>query len=133
MSQENVEVVKSLFAAFAERDFDTAAIVMHPQVEIRPAIVGGPERTVYRGLDGNRQFWDDIDAAWSEFVIEVEEFRDLGEQVLALGRATAHAPGSDITLDQAGGWVADLRDGRISRFRSFSTRQEALEAAGLSE
>jgi ketosteroid isomerase-like protein len=66
-------------------------------------------------------------------VIEVEEFRDLGEQVLALGRVTAHGPGSDITLDQAVGWAADLRDGRIVRFRSFSTRQEALEAAGLSE
>jgi hypothetical protein len=56
MSQENVEVVRSLFAAFAGRDFEAAAIAMHPEVEIRPAIVGGPERTVYGGLDGNRQF-----------------------------------------------------------------------------
>jgi|RhiMetdeSRZDD1v2_1073273.scaffolds.fasta_scaffold421965_3 ketosteroid isomerase-like protein len=133
MSQENVEIVKSLFAAFAERDFDAAAKVMHPEVEILPAIVGGPERTVYRGVDGNRQFWEDIDAAWSEFVIEVEEFRDLGEQVLVLGRATARGPGSGISLDQAGGWVADLRGGRVLQFRSFSSRQEALEAAGLSE
>jgi ketosteroid isomerase-like protein len=126
MSQENVEAVKSLFTAFAERDVDAAAKVMHPEVEIRPAIVGGPERTVYRGVDGNRRFW-------SEFVIEVEEFRDLGDQVLVLGRATARGPGSGISLDQAGGWVADLRGGMILRFRSFSSQQEALEAAGLQE
>ena len=131
MSQENVEAVESLFAAFAEREFEAATNVMHPEIEIRPGIVGGPEKTVYRGADGMRRFWDDVDSAWSEFVIEVEELRDLGEQVLVLGRATARGPGSGISLDQAGGWIADLRGGRILRFRSFSTRQEALEAAGL--
>jgi hypothetical protein len=65
--------------AFAERDQGAAAAVLHPEVEIHPAIVGGPEGIVYRGLDGNKQFWADIDAAWSEFRIEAEEFRDLGE------------------------------------------------------
>ena len=133
MSQENVDVVKSLFAAFVDRDLDAAAKVLHPDIEIRPAIVGGPEGTVYRGLNGNRQFWADIDEAWSEFVIETQEFRDLGEHVLVLGRATAHGPGSGITLDQAGGWIAEVRDERIFRFHSFTTQQDALEAAGLKE
>lgn len=133
MSQENVETVKSLFAAFATRDFDAAASVLHPAVEIRPAIVGGPEGVVYRGLDGNRQFWADIDAAWTEFRIEPDEFLDLGEYVLVLGRAVAHAPGSDIALDEASAWIAAVRDGRIVRFRSFSNQRDALEAAGLSE
>src|SRR5829696_7567688 len=76
MSEENVEVVKSLFAAFAERDQAAAATVLDPEVEIRPAIVGGPEGVVYHGLRGNRRFWHDVDAAWKEFRIEVEEFRD---------------------------------------------------------
>ncbi|MGE5748044.1 MAG: hypothetical protein ACM33U_12410 [Solirubrobacterales bacterium] len=48
MSQENVELVKSLFAAFADRDLDAAASVLHPEVVIRPAIVGGPEGVVLR-------------------------------------------------------------------------------------
>jgi ketosteroid isomerase-like protein len=133
MSQENVEVVKSLFAAFADRDLDSAARFLHREVEIRPAIVGGPEGVVYRGLEGNRRFWADIDAAWTEFRIEPEEFRDLGGQVLVLGRALALAPGSGIALDEASAWIAAVREGQIIRFRSFSKQREALEAAGLQE
>jgi ketosteroid isomerase-like protein len=133
MSAENVEAVKSLFAAFAARDQAAAAAVLHPQVEIRPAIVGGPEGVVYRGLDGNKQFWADIDAAWAEFRIKTEEFRDLGEQVLVLGRAFARAEGSGIALDEPAAWLAVIHEGQIVQFRSFSNQPEALEAAGLTE
>jgi ketosteroid isomerase-like protein len=133
MSQENVEVVKSFFEAFANRDLNAAARLLNPEIEIRPAIVGGPEGVVYRGLTGNRQFWADIDAAWTEFRIEPEEFRDLGGQVLVLGRAFAHGRESGIALDEAAGWLAAVRGGQIVRFRSFSNQPEALQAAGLRE
>jgi ketosteroid isomerase-like protein len=133
MSEENVEIVKSLFAAFADRDFASADSVLHPEVEIRPAIVGGPEGVVYRGLKGNREFWADVDAAWAEFRIEPEEFRDLGEQVLVFGRAFARAEGSGIALDEAVAWIAAVREGKIAQFRSFSNQRDALEAAGLRE
>ena len=133
MSEENVEIARSFFAAFADRDQGAAAAVLHPEVEIRPAIVGGPEGIVYRGLDGNKRFWADIDAAWSEFRIEAEEFRDLGEQVLVLGRAFARAEGSGIALDEPAAWLAVMDEGRIVRFRSFSNQREALEAAGLED
>ena len=79
MSQEDLDAVKTLFVAFAGRDLDAVARVLDPKVEIRPAIVGGPERVVYRGLSGNSDFWADIDAAWAEFRTEPEEFRDLGD------------------------------------------------------
>lgn len=133
MSQENVDLVKSLFSAFADRDLDAAARVLHPEVEIRPAIVGGPEGVVYRGLAGNAQFWTDIDAAWTDFRLDPQEFRDLGGQVVVLGRASAHGPGSGIALDEPVAWIAVVREGRIIRFRSFSSQREALEAVGLSE
>ena len=133
MSEENVEIVKSLFAAFADTDLDAAAGFLHPKVEIRPAIDGGPDGVVNRGLKGNRQFWDDVDAAWAEFRIEPEEFRDFGEQVLVLGRAFARAEGSGIALDEAAAWIAAVREGQIVQFLSFSNQREALEAAGLSE
>ena len=133
MSEENVEIVKTLFAAFADRDLDAAARLLDPEVEIHPAIVGGLEGVVYRGVPGNRQFWADVDAAWSEFRIEPEEFRDLGDQVLILGRAFARAEGSGITLDEPAGWIAAMRGAQIVQFQSFSSQREALEAVGLSE
>ena len=113
MSQENVELVKALFEAFAARDHVAAAELLHSEVEIRPAIVGGPEGAVYRGREGNRQFWDDIDAAWTEFRISPDEFRDLGGEVLVLGRAFALAPGSNIALDEPAASVATVDHGHI--------------------
>jgi ketosteroid isomerase-like protein len=133
MSEENVEAVKTLFAAFADRDFEAAAKVLDPSVEIRPAIVGGPEGVVYHGPDGMRQFWADVDAAWAEFRITTEEFQELDGEILVLGRAFARGRGSGITLDAPAAWMAGLRDRRIVDFRSFSSPQEALEAAGLRE
>jgi ketosteroid isomerase-like protein len=131
MSQENVSAVKALFVAFADRDLDAAAEVLDPNVEIRPAIVGGPEGVVYRGLRGNSEFWADIDAAWAEFHIEPEEFRDLGERVLVLGRAFARGRESGVALDEPAAWIAELHETKIVGFRSFSSQREALDVAGL--
>jgi ketosteroid isomerase-like protein len=133
MAQEDVNVVKALFAAFADRDLVAASTVLDHEVEIRPGLVGGLEGTVYRGLSGNEQFWTDIDATWVEFRIEPHEFRDLGGRVLILGRAFARGRESGVALDQPAAWIAEVHDGKILTFRSFSDQQEALEAAGLSE
>ncbi len=133
MSEENLEAVRSLFDAFAERDFEAAAKVLDPRVEIHPGIVGGPEGVIYHGSAGMRQFWSDVDAAWAEFRITIEYFQDLDGRILILGRAFARGRDSGITLDVPAAWIAGLRNRRIVDFRSFSSQDEALEAAGLSE
>ena len=133
MSLENVDLVKALFAAFATRNLNAAAGVLDHAVEIRPGLVGALEGRVYHGLPGNEQFWTDIDAVWAEFRIETEDFRDLGDQVLVLGRTFAQGRESGVLLDQTAAWIADLRDGKVVGFRSFTDQREALEAAGLRE
>src|SRR4030095_15583752 len=127
MSQENVEAVNTLFAAFGRRDFEAAVGVLDPSVEVHPAIVGGPEGLVYRGLDGMRKFWADIDAAWAEFRITPEEFRELDGEILVFGRAFARGRESGIGIDAAAAWIVRLRQGKIVGFRSFSTPQNGLE------
>jgi len=98
MSQENVDAVKALFAAFANRDLVAAASVLDHEIEIRPGLVGGLEGTVYRGLRGNEQFGTDVDATWVEFRIKPHEYRDLGGRVLILGRAFARSRESGVAL-----------------------------------
>lgn len=133
MSREDVAVVRALFAAFRERDLDAASACVHREIEIRPALVGGPEGVIYRGRNGQRQFWADIDSAWTEFRIDPEEVRDLGGEVLVLGRVFARGRESGISLNQAAAWVAGMRGGQVNRFRSFTSQSEALEAVGLRE
>ena len=110
MSEENVEAVKALFAAFADRNFEAAANVLDPSVEIHPGIVGGPEGVIYHGSAGMRQLGSDIDAAWAEFRITTEQFRELDGRILVLGRALARGRGSGITLDAPAAWIAGLRN-----------------------
>jgi len=133
MSQDNVELVRRVFAAFAARDIEAIAPLLDPELEVRPAIAGAPEGVVYRGREGMRDFWREIDAAWDEFLIEPQEFRDLGAKVLVLGRAHARGGESGIVLDTTGGWLAEVRAGLLIRFQSFTSRAAALEAAGVRE
>jgi len=133
MSQDNVELVRKVFTVFGARDIDAIAPLLDPELEIHPAIAGAPEGIVYRGREGMRDFWREIDAAWDEFLIEPQEFRDLGAKVLVLGRAHARGGESGIVLDTTGGWLAEVRAGRLFRFQSFTSRAAALEAAGIRE
>jgi hypothetical protein len=48
-------------------------------------------------------------------------------------RVVARGVGSDIELDTEPGYVFDLRDGRIVRYRWFNKPREALEAAGIAQ
>lgn len=130
MSSENVEVVRSMFEAFARRDLPAVLDTVHPEVELRPGLVGGLEGTVYRGQDGYRQFLEDVDSTWEDFQVRLDELRDLGDTVVVLGHTWGRGR-EGIPVDAPGGWVMGMRDGRIHRFRSFNTWDETLEAAGL--
>ena len=65
--------------------------------------------------------------------IEVEELLDAGDQVVAV--TTLHAVPKrgqqELTLHIID--VFAIRDGLLAERRPYSTRKEALEAAGLSE
>ena len=80
-------------------------------------------------------FIADVEAAWADFRIEVDEFRDLGgATVLILGQLLrARGKGSGIPVEAATGWVAVVRDGKVHRFASFTSREAALAAVGLPE
>ena len=93
------------------------------------------ERQVYYpGHDGARTVWrEDRGEAWERLINRPQEFRDLGESVLALGHMDLTARATSIEFSQELGEVFDIRAGKIVRIRDFLTHAEALEAAGLSE
>jgi ketosteroid isomerase-like protein len=132
MSQQNVEIVRSMFAAYRAGEIEAVIDAADADIELRPGLVGGLEGTVYRGGEGFRAFLEDIDAAWEEFRIETEEFRDLGETVLVLGHQRARSR-DGMNLEASAGWVCGMRRGKIARFQSFPSSAEALEAVGLRE
>ena len=72
-------------------------------------------------------------SGWNDYETSIKELIDRGDDVVAIMHERARMRGSDITLDRDLPNVWTVRDGRAVRFRVFKTRDQALEAAGLSE
>ena len=86
MSQDNVAVVKVLMDAVNRRDIDTFAEVTTSDFEWFPVFAARVEGDVYRGREGIETFLGEVDETWEEFRPVPEEYRDLGDRVLGLGR-----------------------------------------------
>jgi ketosteroid isomerase-like protein len=63
----------------------------------------------------------------------VDEIRDGGDAILALGHIRGTGRDSGVAIDAKAGWLAHFSEGRIKRFQTFADRHDALEAAGLRE
>jgi ketosteroid isomerase-like protein len=75
--------------------------------------------------------WRDTFDAWE---IEPREFIEAGpNQVVAIVRDRARPKGSTTSIDNEFAHLWTLLDGRVVRFQAFTTKADALEAAGLSE
>jgi ketosteroid isomerase-like protein len=65
--------------------------------------------------------------------VEVEEYISAGEFVVVLCRYTGRGKASGVDVDVRGAHVWKMRDGKAVRLEVFSSREKALEAAGLRE
>jgi ketosteroid isomerase-like protein len=131
MPQEKLELVERLMDAVDRRDIDVFAGVTTPDLEWFPVFAARVGGDVYRGREGIEAFLGEVDETWEEFRPLPDEYRDLGERVLALGRLRTRGRASGAPSDSPWGAVYDFRDGRVSRIRTFLDHGEALRAAGV--
>jgi ketosteroid isomerase-like protein len=85
----------------------------------------------YRGHDGIRTLIRLTAEIFDQFRYEVDELVDLGESILVLGRIRARGGQSGATGTQPGAFVIRVRDAMIVSYRSYLSREAALEAVGL--
>ena len=135
MSQENVEAFNRAAEALKRRDVEAALAELDPDVEWHPAMAAalGGGATVYRGHEGMRELLRDMYEAFTEIDAEFSEIRDLGEQIVAIGRRRARGKASGAETETPLCYVMEFKNGKMIRVRSYLDPKEALEAAGLSE
>jgi ketosteroid isomerase-like protein len=131
MSQENVEVVKSAFAAWNAGDIDAFRELYDPDVIGRTA-EGWPEPGPYVGREAAMRFHEQLRDTWDAYVVElISGFIEAGDRVAVryIWRGAGHGPdmNMEVTL------VFTMRKGRIFYQEFFWDRAEALEAVGLPE
>ena len=131
MSQQNVELVERGVEAFNRRELDAFAETITPDYEWVGAFLGSVEGGSYRGREGVARYFSEAEEIWEELSVTGDEFRDLGDRVLVLGRMEGRGRSSGVEVDTAYTMIVEFRAGRVSRTRAYLDHAEALRAAGL--
>ncbi len=130
MSQENVEFAQSVFSRWNAGERRFADQEIHPDVVLVSRILG---RAV-RGRAGVRRYLREIDEQFDQWTMAIEDWRDAGDCVVALGHIYLHGRRSGVGFDQPVGILFEIRDGQLVRFETFLDEPaDALRAAGLAE
>jgi ketosteroid isomerase-like protein len=135
MTESNVEVTRRLLDAWSRRDVEAAVELVHEDCEWHPALTaGGMEGAVYHGIEGMRRWFSELDEAWAELWIDVNEFREVGaDRVLQLGQFHAVGKESGVPIDRPQAILMAFKDGLLIAAWGFPSHEAALEAAGLRE
>jgi ketosteroid isomerase-like protein len=139
MSRENVEVVRQIYEAVARRDTSTILALYDAEVEmsfsrgtLADHIIGGP--AVWSGHAGLRAFDRELRESFESFETTYEELIEAGDNVVSVSRYRGRGRKSGVEIDgplQFGVW--SIRGGKVTKTTWYPTREEALEAVGLSE
>jgi hypothetical protein len=157
MSKENVEIVRRIVPGaidmvalfgnadlltamregiepFVEPEFETVgdpdAIPMGQNVGVE----GGPRNLFAKGIDGFLNFWREWISAWESWDLGPPEFIDVDQDRVLVSyevRARSKTAQVEVTIEAAN--LMTLRNGKLTRLELFFNRENALEAAGLSE
>ena len=136
MSQENVEFVRAVFAAWNARPLQPDFAHFHPELVYHPR-ADEPDPSPHVGRDAYERLVYGFVDSFSEIKFEVLELIDAGDHVIAstVLHAVLHGQGS-----ASGAGVSDTyvfvfksRDGLVVEGWEYRTKEEALQAVGLSE
>ena len=134
MARGNVELVRSVLAAWERADFRSLSWA-HEEIEY--VVIGGPEPGKWDGLAAMTASVRDFMSAWEDYGIRAEGFRELDdERVLVLVRLSGRGKASGLEIGDTharGAEVWHLRDGRVTRLAMYWHRDDALAALGLTE
>lgn len=132
MSQQNVDLVRSIYQAFAAGDVAAVLAAMSGdmvwnEAENFPYADGNPYRGPQAILGG---VFARLGTEWDGFAALPEEFLDAGDTVVVLGRyrGTHKATGKPLDAQLAHVWR--VSDGKAVAFQQYTDTLQAARAVG---
>ena len=145
MSQENVEIVRRIYAALdvsVPGSVSTASVPTEPfgtlidsQIEWNFPREFPDLAEPYYGYEGAKQYRRKIAEVLDDYRMVPERFIDAGDdRVLVFSREGGRGKGSGAEVfTHPTAHIGTLKDGKAVRMQSIWERADALEAVGLSE
>jgi ketosteroid isomerase-like protein len=128
MSQENVEIVREVAAAYNRGDLDAMLERYDPEVEFVTLLLGN-----HHGKEALRTIFEENRRNMPGYRLDPEELIDAGDTVVVVAHMGGAGRTSQIGLGDLIAFSATIRNGLIIRQQTFRNKDGALEAAGLSE
>jgi ketosteroid isomerase-like protein len=134
MSQENVEATKSAVAALNRGDFDGLE-GLYAEDAVLQDLRNAPDQPVtVEGAQAIQQVLKLWVAAFDELRVDIEEYIDDPSNVICAAHWQGQGKTSGISIDVHQFDLYEFHGGRVVRaVLGFRSKDEALEAAGLSE
>jgi ketosteroid isomerase-like protein len=137
-AQKNLETVQDWYARtggeYESRGLDAALElipeVFDPEVEFSPWLAREVEHRTYRGHDGLRTFFRELQDMLGEVRYAPPEFHPLSDEVIVVfTRLEGVGRGSDVPVGQDLGLVYEFENGLVTRLTAFGSHGEAMRAA----
>jgi ketosteroid isomerase-like protein len=130
-STDSIELVRRFHEAWIAGDLDMVLECIDPEMEFDWSESRAPFRGIYRGHEGMRKYWDEVQEAWERFRPELDDLVECGDGRL-VSRSTVRglAKASGIELAAHGAMLWTVRGDKIVSGKLFQTAEEAMEAAG---
>lgn len=133
MSQQNLQLVQSIFAAWGRGDYSSASWA-DPEIEF--VIADGPEPGRWKGLRAMAEAWRNVLTAMEEHRGEADEYRELdGERILVFTYRSARGKTSGVEFGQMrskGAALFHLRNARVTRLVVYFDAERAVADLGSS-
>jgi ketosteroid isomerase-like protein len=132
MASANVELVRSIYAAWERGDWSSADWA-HPEIEY--VIADGPSPGRWTGLAGAGEGWREFLSAWEELRGVAEEYRELDdERLMVLYRWIGRGKVSGLEVGQMqtkGASLFQVHGGKVTRIVQYLEHQHAIADLGL--
>ena len=118
-------LLEQLRDSYNSRDPEAWNEVWNPDAEWHPFLTAREEGDPgYHGHNGMRAWFEDVDEMFEQVHVELDQFREIGERLLVLGRMRARRRGGP-EVDSEVGWVVEPKGEGFQRGWAYTSHEEA--------
>jgi ketosteroid isomerase-like protein len=130
MSQENVEIVRSLYDGWLRGEIGLDKLDPEMSMVESEALPGAASA---HGIEAVERYMRSFAKHWEQIRFEPQEYIDAGNRVVVVARLIGQGKKSGVEVTRTWAYVWTLRERKALRMVGYPDRAQALEAVGLTE